>query len=95
VSIEADVADLAVRVDALARSLRDVVRQPEPQLFRTADAARLLALSEQSIRRLIAAGYLPAVKHAGLDAWRISARSIEAYVERVDSGEFNDRQETA
>jgi excisionase family DNA binding protein len=92
VTIETEVADLAAKVDALTRSLRDVVRQPEPQLFRTADAARLLALSEQSIRRLIAAGYLPAVKHADIDAWRISARSIEAYVERVDSGEFNERE---
>jgi excisionase family DNA binding protein len=95
VSIEAQVADLAAKVDALSRSLRVVVQQPAPQLFRTADAARLLAISEQSVRRLIAAGHLPAVKHAGLDAWRISARSIEAYVGRVDAGEFNDRKASA
>ncbi|MFT4038781.1 MAG: LuxR C-terminal-related transcriptional regulator [Thermomicrobiales bacterium] len=57
---------------------------PEPRQLTTAEAATRLEVTERTVRRAIARGDLPAVKHGG--AFRVLERDVEAYAARGQRG---------
>jgi Helix-turn-helix domain len=53
-----------------------------PRLVRTSEAARYLALSPWSLRRLVQTGALPIVSSCDVCNWRFDVRDLDAWVER-------------
>lgn len=53
----------------------------------TAQAARLLGISERSLRALIARGQLPAWRWGERTRWRISRRAVERAIQARQSQE--------
>ena len=53
-----------------------------PRLVRTSEAARYLALSQWSLRRLVQTGALPIVSSCDVCNWRFDVRDLDAWVER-------------
>lgn len=72
--------DAAVR--RIAHELEASMRHIKPLAVPSAEAGRLLGVSETTVRRLIRAGELPTIPHVG-DRVLVPVASLEAWVEQA------------
>ena len=71
-SMQAEIAALRARVDALERQV--------PDLVSVAEAAEMLDVHENTVKQWIRDGKLPASKHGGRN-WKINRSDVVALIE--------------
>jgi len=54
-----------------------------PRFYLLADVAEQLNISLVQARALVTSGELPAIQVGGRNVWRVEARELEAYIQRM------------
>lgn len=56
---------------------------PEPRFMKLTDVAETLSISASQTMALVRSGELPAIKIGGRGQWRVEARELDLYIERM------------